>query len=171
MPELETRVRSAQQALLRWGPVVIWCSRGVIDEPTFRRVHDEIAAALAEHPEGAGLLVVSTTGSELAEFALRRKIADALAGSGDRLQIAVAFEGGSWWVSGAQKLVGKILAQMPTRLSIATFTDREAALIHLSETLRGPDQRPIDLDELGPALEQALGDWFTAAPADSQGPT
>lgn len=170
MPELETRVRTAQQALLRWGPVVIWCSQGVIDEAMFANVHDELAAALTEHPDGAGLLLISATGSELAEFALRRKIAESLAGLGDRLQVAVAFEGGSWWVSGARKLVGKILDQMPTRLPIATFTEREPALIWLSETLCGPDQRPIDLDELGPALEQALADWFSARRSDAEGP-
>lgn len=167
MSELETRVRTAQQALLRWGPVVIWCSRGVIDEAMFSHVHDELAAALVEHPEGAGLLMISMAGSELAELALRRKIADALAGLGDRLQVAVVFEGGSWWVGGAHKLVGKILDQMPTRLPISTFTQREAALFRLSETLCGPDQRPIDLDELGPALEQALADWSASPPGGS----
>lgn len=170
MPELQTRVRTAQQALLRWGPVVIWCSQGVIDEAMFGRVHDELAAGLAEHPEGVGLLLISSAGSELAEFALRRKIAEALAGLGDRLQVAIAFEGGSWWVSGARKLVGKILDQMPTRLPISTFTEREMALIWLSETLCGPDQRPVDLDELGPALEQELGAWFTAPPVEREGP-
>jgi hypothetical protein len=170
MPELETRVRTVHQALLRWGPVVVWGSRGVIDEAMFGRVHDELAAALAEHPEGAGLLVISFTGSELAEFALRRRIAEALSGLGDRLQVVVAFEGGSWWVGGARKLVGKILAQMPTRLPISTFTDREAALIRLSETLRGPDQRPVDLDELGLALEHELAEWSASAPAEPEGP-
>ncbi|MFV8748914.1 hypothetical protein ACNOYE_00025 [Nannocystaceae bacterium ST9] len=166
MAELETRLRSDPQALMRWGPVVIWCSRGVIDQTLFGRVHDELAAALTEYPEGAGLLMISSSGSELAEFGLRRRIADTLAEFGDRLQVAAVLEGGSWWVSGARKLVGKILAQVPARVPIATFTDREQALIWLSETLRGPDQRPVDLDELGPALEQALGEW-TAAPAGS----
>ncbi len=70
MAELETRLRSDQQALLRWGPVVIWCSRGVIDDAMFARVHDELSSALTENPEGAGLLLISSSGSELAEFAL-----------------------------------------------------------------------------------------------------
>ncbi len=157
------RHQSAQQAVLRWGSVVIWCSRGVIDDSMFARVRAELAATLAEHPEGAGLLLISRAGSELAEFALRRKIADTLAEFGDRLQVAAAFEGSSWWVAGAHTLVNKILTHVPARLPIATFTDREPALIWLSETLRGPDQRPIELDELGPAIEQALGDWVGAA--------
>ncbi len=170
MAELETRLRSDQQALLRWGPVVIWCSRGVIDDAMFARVHDELSSALTENPEGAGLLLISSSGSELAEFALRRKIALALAELGDRLQVVIAFEGGSWWVSGAHKLVGKILAQVPSRLPISTFTDREQAIITLSETLLGPDQRPVDLDDLGPALEQELGDWLTATAVERERP-
>lgn len=159
MAALETRMRDDAQVLMRAGPVVIFASRGVVDEAMYGRVHDELVTALGEHPEGVGLLVVSSTGSELASFAMRRKIAESLAGLGDRLQVAAALEGGPWWVGGARKLVGKILAQMPTRVPIATFTDREQALLWLAETLRGPDGRPIDLDELGNSLEQALSRW------------
>jgi hypothetical protein len=161
MAALETRVRDDAQVLLGAGPVVVFASRGLVDEAMYARVHDELVAALAEHPEGVGLLVVSSTGSELASLGMRRKIAESLAGLGDRLQVAAALEGGSWWVGGARKLVAKILAQMPTRVPIETFTDREQALAWLSETLHGPDGRPLDLDELGNAIDQALAGWPT----------
>lgn len=165
MAELEIHLQGDQQALLRWGPVVIWCSRAVIDEAMFGRVHDELAAALLDHPEGVGLLMISSTGSELAEFGMRRKIAHRLAEFGDRLQVAGALEGGSWWVSGARKLVAKILAQMPARVPIATFTDRERAIAWLGETLHGPDGRPIEIDALAPLLEQTLTQWPAPASA------
>ncbi len=167
-------LRSREHALLRWGPVLVWLARGVIDDAVFLEVRKALAELVADHPEGVGLLLVSQTGSTLPELTTRRQIAEALGEYADRLQaVAAAFEGGSWWVTASRKILAGILAMVPHPFPITTFTQREKALLWLEETLRGPDQRPLALDELGVLVEQLVGEYEAppvAAPSEPAQP-
>ena len=152
--------RAEGQLLLRSSNVLVWVSRGRLEDAPLSRLRLALEELAAEHPEGVALLLVAVGESELPSLQTRRRIARGLASLGERVQcVAAAFEGERSWVvlvTGAIEGMLTMIGGAGTKLPMRAFGDREDAIVWLGEIVHGPDQRPIDTAPLAELVDDAL---------------
>ena len=155
-------LRLPEHLMVRHGPVLIWVARGQLDDEVRHRARDLALALADEHPAGVALLLVAFGEGELFKLQARRRIASGLAGLGERLQcMAVAFEGGSRWLSSARAAVEGVVEAIKDltgsgSVPLRVFGERDEAIVWLNGAARRSDGRPLDDEQLGDAVEAAI---------------
>jgi hypothetical protein len=162
LPEDAVVHREADQIVLRFGCVLVWLSRGGLEDAPLRRLREELETLAAEHAEGVALLLVAVGEGELPGLQRRRSIARGLSSLGDHLQcVAAAFEGEGRWVTRLSGVVEGILSMVTGLgggLPMQAFSSREDAIVWMCGVARGPDERPLDSVALADFVDEGFAE-------------